>query len=71
MENDQLIEFAIKAKYIVITNDGICSLFSSMREITNTYKLDHSTISKALRKNNVCICKTKTMETICIRALYI
>lgn len=70
MDNNEMIKLALNTKYIVITNDGTCSLFATMREITNTYTLDHSTISKALNKNMVCVCKTKTMDNICIRALH-
>lgn len=69
MDKDEMVEYAMKAKYVVITSEGNCSLFSTMREITHTYMLDHSTISKALQKNVVCICKTKTMDNICIRSL--
>jgi hypothetical protein len=70
MNDDELIDFASRGKYIVICNDGMCNVYASMREISQTYKLDHSTISKALHKKKVCICKPKTMENICIRVIH-
>lgn len=70
MDNAQLIDYTLRVKYIVITTDGLCSMYTTMREISQLYKLDHSTISKALQKNTVCVCKTKDMENICIRALH-
>lgn len=71
MDNAELIDYTLRVKYIVVTTNGLCTLFTSMREISQLYKLDHSTISKALQKNTVCVCKTKELEHICIRALHV
>jgi len=63
MNDDELIDFASRGKYIVICNDGMCNVYASMREISQTYKLDHSTISKALHKKRYVFVNQKRWKT--------
>ena len=56
---DYLSGIIDKSKYLVIDNDGISTIFPSLRTTAAYILIDHSTLSKKLKNNSDCICKAK------------
>lgn len=58
-----------KANYITVDNDKLCFLHDTLREISNIYPINHTTISKALKDKTVASCKLKKGGYLVIRRL--
>ena len=47
-------------KYLVLSPDGYCNIFKSLRLISEEILIDYSTISKKLKENETgCFCVSK------------
>lgn len=51
--------------YLIINDDGISNMYSSLRSISNDINVDYSTISKKMKINNgeFCFCRSKLTKT--------
>ena len=51
--------------YIVLSDDGFCNAYTSLRTMSNEIFVDYSTISKKLKVNNneFCFCTAKESKT--------
>ena len=52
--------------YNVLSNDGFCNAYTSLRTMSNEISVDYSTISKKLKVNNgeFCFCISKETKSI-------
>ena len=62
---DEFREEILLFHYLVISNEGFCNIYKSLRSITDDINVDFSTISKKMKENNgnFCFCKSKTTKT--------
>jgi len=58
------MEKYLKKKYIVIFPDKSILMFDSLRNIEKYINVSASTISKKLKNNNSCVCKTKGTDYV-------
>lgn len=59
---DELEKYIVDMKYMV-TKLNETKLYNSLRNISNDIKVDFTTISKKLKDNNECFCKSKETKT--------
>jgi hypothetical protein len=69
MDNELAKNIVEKASYITLDNDKLCFLHDTLREISNIYPINHTTISKALKGKTVASCKLKNGGYLVIRRL--
>jgi len=52
-------------RYIILSNDGIMNVFTSLRTMSQKIEVDFSTISKKLKSNDgICYCTSKETRII-------
>ena len=55
-------EYITKMKYLVISENKSCELFSTLREISKKININFSTISKNLKETGKCFSISKTTK---------
>ena len=70
--NEYIMRYVADANYISIDPDNtdIIMLHYTLRDLATERGLNHSTISKALIKGDICTCNSKTHGRIIIRRLH-
>lgn len=63
---DEFKDHVKQMKYIVLSNDGFCNAYASLRSISDDIHVDHTTISKQLKINDhaYAYCISKETHTI-------
>ena len=56
---NDLLQESIRYKYLVICNDNVPTLHTSLREMGDAIQLNYSTISKHLANKNYCYISTQ------------
>ncbi len=64
IRTEKNIEKYLKKKYIVIFPDKSILMFESLRNIEKYINVSASTISKKLKNNKRCVCKTKGTDYV-------
>ena len=64
IRSETRMEEYIENKYIVIFPDKTLQMFKSLRSIEKYINVSASTISKKLKNENKCVCKTKGTDYV-------
>mgnify|MGYP006166031337 CR=1 FL=1 len=64
IKTETSMENYIKNKYVVIFPDKSLQMFNSLRNIEKYINVSASTISKKLKNNKRCVCKTKGTDYV-------
>ena len=69
MDIEDIIDEVTSANYITRDTSGQVLIHKTLRDIGNIYSISHTTISKAMKNDKICRCKSKTNGVIVIRKL--